>query len=775
MSVTYDYVCIDIETTGLSHKTDEIIEVCAIRFNILGQIDNVNKINMRCLPKFGGISEGAQKVHGITMADLVGCPNYLEDGIYKKLAEFIGDRTVIGHNVIAFDSKFLKIIPTKMEDTLLMSRRRWVGGRNNLGAVCSKLGIPYDQNLAHAAEYDVLRTIDVFVKMKKLDQTSDSTSSGKFYDIIKDANIIHAITEEDMTPSISDGMTLVRVGPDGEEVMATGAEVDVIERILCSTVLDVNYQDECKIIHKEIPSDLTERKMWSERIMATQTYSYSRISKFLKCPFSWYQSYIVGFKEEQQVHFITGRVCHLVAEYSAKWVSRENFAMRFSFWARKTGFSVDQGSSLCAAVMARFKITYEDIDYLGIGRWLHEEFRAIKHMDPNPFPSWNTLSECLRDMKDSCDETFQPCSMPPIEQVMIFLNRALVKEKCTDPSVIKDCEHIVWKFFRNKDFSSGIGDVVLPERRFAFDKDWNVLADFYSNKAFYRGIIDLIEFYDNKIEVTDYKTNRKLETLSDMKNDIQIKLYIMATYLLTGKSNVPIIGKKDFMRHGVSLKYDCESPEQLASDAQKWVENSVALIEAELVKEPSEAFRPTRNEHCHACSLNAALVCPLFNKLKNNDIEDVQNYSVSDVYSTKQAWKRIEANNAENSLLTKQIKKYLEASDETVMIDETAELSYYSSISKEIDVEKLLVYLGRQKEKGVEMDRGFLFRNLTLSKTGYEKFCAKHKLKISPEDEAGFTTLKVKNTLNAFTEKEAEDKDMIGFKKASKCEKKEES
>ena len=56
-------VGLDLETTGLDKSTCEIIELCAIEFDMKGNI--YNKMYYKLRPESGFIPEGASRVNGI--------------------------------------------------------------------------------------------------------------------------------------------------------------------------------------------------------------------------------------------------------------------------------------------------------------------------------------------------------------------------------------------------------------------------------------------------------------------------------------------------------------------------------------------------------------------------------------------------------------------------------------------------------------------------------------------------------------------------------------
>ncbi|GAF74149.1 unnamed protein product, partial [marine sediment metagenome] len=109
MESEFEYVCTDVETNGLSHKVDEILEIVAIEFDLTGKTGKV--LDYLCSPMSEYIPPKVSEINGITMDMVHDKPNYLKDGVQKEVAEFFGDRTIVGHNVVGFDLKFIKVNP----------------------------------------------------------------------------------------------------------------------------------------------------------------------------------------------------------------------------------------------------------------------------------------------------------------------------------------------------------------------------------------------------------------------------------------------------------------------------------------------------------------------------------------------------------------------------------------------------------------------------------------------------------------------------------------
>lgn len=120
-----DYVVFDLETTGLSPATDQIIEISAVKVKG-GRI----KDTFSTLVNPGRhIPASASQVNGITDGMVADAPG-LKD-VLKRFLVFIGGDTLVGHNIHSFDMKFLnaamqefyqKDLENDYIDTLYMAR-----------------------------------------------------------------------------------------------------------------------------------------------------------------------------------------------------------------------------------------------------------------------------------------------------------------------------------------------------------------------------------------------------------------------------------------------------------------------------------------------------------------------------------------------------------------------------------------------------------------------------------------------------------------------------
>jgi DNA polymerase-3 subunit alpha (Gram-positive type) len=93
---------------------------------------------------------------------LAGQPNIKE--VLKKIVDFVGDATLIAHNALNFDIRFInkKLQQNKMPtltntviDTLFLSYAMNTHlVRHNLGVIARDLKLSYDESIAHRANFD---------------------------------------------------------------------------------------------------------------------------------------------------------------------------------------------------------------------------------------------------------------------------------------------------------------------------------------------------------------------------------------------------------------------------------------------------------------------------------------------------------------------------------------------------------------------------------------------------------------------------------------------
>jgi len=112
MNTFANYVCLDLETTGLEAKMDDIIEIAMIKVRDGKIIDRWESFVYTPLE----ISQHVSYLTGIVAKDVKDSPDFRE--LIPKIEEFIGDDPLVGHN-IWFDWNFLMQKGAKVENNPL--------------------------------------------------------------------------------------------------------------------------------------------------------------------------------------------------------------------------------------------------------------------------------------------------------------------------------------------------------------------------------------------------------------------------------------------------------------------------------------------------------------------------------------------------------------------------------------------------------------------------------------------------------------------------------
>ena len=160
----HEFVCIDLETTGLNADSDTIIELGAVRFRG-GEIRDRYQTFVnpgRRIPPF------IQQLTSITQSQIERAPTFNQ--VADQFADFIGDSPIVGHNV-AFDIGFLRShhlpLPNRNYNTWdLASIFLPTVPEYNLSALANHLGLDHSQ--AHRASADAEVTALVFHRLLKI-------------------------------------------------------------------------------------------------------------------------------------------------------------------------------------------------------------------------------------------------------------------------------------------------------------------------------------------------------------------------------------------------------------------------------------------------------------------------------------------------------------------------------------------------------------------------------------------------------------------------------
>lgn len=166
-------IVLDTETTGLSaaqgHRVIEIGCVELVNRRLTGREYH------RFLDPQRDIDEGAERVHGISRADLEGQPLFAD--IAEELLEFLNDSELVIHNA-DFDVGFLENELQLMKhsrpvitehamvlDTLTLAREMHPGQRNSLDALCKRYDVDASRRDVHGALIDAELLARVYLAM----------------------------------------------------------------------------------------------------------------------------------------------------------------------------------------------------------------------------------------------------------------------------------------------------------------------------------------------------------------------------------------------------------------------------------------------------------------------------------------------------------------------------------------------------------------------------------------------------------------------------------
>lgn len=168
-----DFIVADLETTGLSSKKNEIIEIGAIKVKDFRKIDSMDIF----LKPENPVPAVITNLTGITNDMLLNGYNLVE-GI-KKFVDFVEDYPIVFHNA-KFDMGFLNIASNKLYgkdlenhclDTLVLSRKLVSNVKDyKLGTLADYFNISYDG--AHRSLRDCQITFEVYKNLNKIYQNN---------------------------------------------------------------------------------------------------------------------------------------------------------------------------------------------------------------------------------------------------------------------------------------------------------------------------------------------------------------------------------------------------------------------------------------------------------------------------------------------------------------------------------------------------------------------------------------------------------------------------
>ena len=151
----------DLETTGFNPRQDRVVQ-----FALVGSDYDGSQLSMQSLVNPGcRIPVESSKVHGIfdeNVTDAAGFSEHLD-----SICEMMEGSIIVGHNVIAFDWRFLEMecirigrevpSPLALVDTLELARTLGIPGGHRLGVLCERFGISLERS--HSADADAGATL----------------------------------------------------------------------------------------------------------------------------------------------------------------------------------------------------------------------------------------------------------------------------------------------------------------------------------------------------------------------------------------------------------------------------------------------------------------------------------------------------------------------------------------------------------------------------------------------------------------------------------------
>lgn len=184
-----DYVCIDIETTGLDPTQDKIIEIAAIKVVDNQVVDSYSSlINPNII-----VNDFIVELTGITNQELANAPTI--EQILPEFINFVGDNIVVGHNV-HFDINFIydnsmkflgKPFSNDFIDTLRLSRKLLPSIKSHrLHLLTEYFNI--NVNEFHRALSDVYTTVKIFNELEKQEQISVEVYQNRLDDFSPNEN-----------------------------------------------------------------------------------------------------------------------------------------------------------------------------------------------------------------------------------------------------------------------------------------------------------------------------------------------------------------------------------------------------------------------------------------------------------------------------------------------------------------------------------------------------------------------------------------------------------
>ncbi len=219
---------LDLETTGTSTERDRPVEMAALRVKGF-RAEDEGFASLAHPGQF--IPTAASNVHGIFDKDVQAAPPLAE--VIPRFAAYLGDRVLVGHNVLAFDVPLLGVelgrhdlppLHNPVVDTLTLAKRLLPDAPNyTLETLVEVCGLPTGDS--HRAMNDVLHTYHLLRHLWQLHLQDQQLH------LLTGALPLVAVALEETGAARDEGLTLMQAGA---RVWHRGAEATLQTAILAT-------------------------------------------------------------------------------------------------------------------------------------------------------------------------------------------------------------------------------------------------------------------------------------------------------------------------------------------------------------------------------------------------------------------------------------------------------------------------------------------------------------------------------------------------------------
>jgi DNA polymerase-3 subunit epsilon len=167
-------IFLDTETTGLyADQGDRVIEIGCVE--LINRKLTGNNLHIYLNPGRDSHEE-ALRIHGITTEFLKDKPKF--EAVAEEFLAYLQGAEVIIHNAtfdvgflnreleLAGEAKFREHVVSVI-DTLVMAKEMYPGKRNNLDALCDRLGVDRSGRTLHGALLDAELLADVYINLTR--------------------------------------------------------------------------------------------------------------------------------------------------------------------------------------------------------------------------------------------------------------------------------------------------------------------------------------------------------------------------------------------------------------------------------------------------------------------------------------------------------------------------------------------------------------------------------------------------------------------------------